>query len=297
MYAVIGASGYLGSYILRHILESTDDTVLATARVPRESTEKRLQWAACDVTKAQDVARLNEICAQKAAGGGALKVVYLVAYHHPDLVDRNPGFAWDVNITSLSRFLNQLANVSCLYYASTESVYGESVGGYRFKETDALHPVNRYGVQKSVAEKLVTGYGYQVVRFPFLIGPSLVPGRKHFYDEIAETITSEKTIDMFQDSYHNVLDFDTAANLLIQIIESKARDRPQTLNICSDSAMSKYDVGIRIARRIGADEKYIHPISIRESGGIFEAKRASSTLMDNTAVKSLLGIDSIEPSL
>lgn len=32
MYLVIGANGFLGSYVLKNILEKTDDSIMATAR-------------------------------------------------------------------------------------------------------------------------------------------------------------------------------------------------------------------------------------------------------------------------
>lgn len=230
-------------------------------------------------------------------GGVSDKIIYLAAYHHPDLVEKNPKIAWDTNVTALSRFLNMADDADRFFYPSTDSVYGESVDGYRFKESDRLAPVNRYGVHKSCAERLVTAYGYNVVRFPFLIGPSLVPGKKHFYDVIVETITGGHTIDMFRDSYRSALDFDTAARLLVEIMEKPAAEVPQIVNICGDEALSKYEIGLKLADLTGVSRDLIRPVYIQNDTEIFAVKRASSTLMDNALLKRVLGLDTVKINL
>ena len=291
MYVIIGANGYLGSYMIKHILQDTDACVLAVDRNIGDSEDSRIQWVSCDITNVDDVTRLNDQYLSKSSDN---KILYLAAYHHPDLVDKNPRLAWDVNVTALSRFLNVAENVACLYYPSSDSVYGESLGNHRFVETDSLNPVNRYGRHKCIAETLVTGYGYNVVRFPFLISPSAVPGRKHFYDVIVETILRGETMEMFSDSYRSALSFDTAAQLTVRMMETYREDYPKVLNVCGDEALSKYDIGLMIADQHGVPRELIKPISVNSGSGIFEAKRASSTLMDNALLKQTLGLNEIK---
>lgn len=293
MFIIIGANGYLGSYFIKNLLETTGERILAVARHKGRDYGERVEWAACDITKPGDAEALNERYLQASTGN---KILFLAAYHHPDLVEKNPRLAWDTNVTALSRFLNLADNVSRLFYPSTDSVYGEGGAERRFRETDELHPVNRYGVQKTVAEKLVTAYGYNVVRFPFLIAPSLLPGKKHFYDTIADTLRAGKPFEMFSDSYRSTLSFDTAARLTIELMQRK-EPVPQIVNICGDKAYSKYDVGLLIADKVGASRDLVVPISIGASEGIFEAKRASSTVMDNTLLKKTLGYDEIKLEL
>lgn len=291
MYTVIGANGYLGAYMIKNILERTDETVLAVARHIGESQNSRIHWISCDITKADEVEKLNREYLSKCCEN---KIVYLAAYHHPDLVEKNPRIAWDTNVTALARFLNTVENVHCFYYPSSDSVYGESHAEYAFKETDILSPVNRYGRHKCIAETLVTGYGYNVVRFPFLIAPSLVPEKKHFYDIIVDTITQGKTMEMFSDSYRSTLNFDTAAQLTIRMMEEYRDEYPKVLNVCGDDALSKYDIGLMIADSVGASRELIRPISINNGANIFEVKRATSTLMDNSLIKNILNLAEIK---
>lgn len=291
MYTIIGANGYLGTYMLRNILEHTNEDILAVARHKGSSECGRVYWAICDITDGDAVSELNAAYFAKNDGN---KIIYLAAYHHPDLVEKNPRLAWDVNVTALSRFLNTVDNVGCFYYPSSDSVYGESYDSHHFIETDPLGPVNRYGRHKCVAEALVTAYGYNVVRFPFLIAPSLIPGKKHFYDIIADTIQRGETMEMFSDSYRSALSFDTAAELTIKMMETYHEGYPKVLNVCGDDDLSKYDIGVMIADKLGVSRTLIKPISIGGTSGIFEARRASSTVMDNTLLKQTLGVNSVK---
>ena len=286
MYVVIGANGYIGSYMIKNILQYTSDSILA---IGRQVEEKKIEYARvfgmqCDITDDRDIAKLSQ----------NVKIIYLAAYHHPDDVKKNPKVAWNVNVTSLSKVLNSLDNVKCLYYVSTEMVYGEGNKEKLFSEKDELKPVNLYGVQKKVAEAIVLGYGYNVVRFPFVIGPSLLPGKKHFYDIIVDTVRSGNVIEMFEDAYKSALDFDTATKLVIELTKMDTEVVPKILNVAGDSILSKYDIGVEIAKANGLDEQLIKSIRLSQDNKIFNEKRASCTLLDNTLLKKTLQLDTIK---
>lgn len=296
MYVIVGANGYLGAYMIKNILSMTDEEILAVAhhKASFGMDAPRVRWTACDITNVEQVCALNERYLRPSPCN---KVVYLAAYHHPDLVEKNPRVAWNINVTSLSNFLNTAENVKCLFYPSTDSVYGEGGREHAFRETDALNPANRYGRQKCAAEALVTAYGYHVARFPFLIAPSLVPGKPHFYDRIVESITAGVPFDMFKDSYRSSLDFGTASKLVIQMMEAEKHDLPAIVNVCGDDALSKYDVGLMIADHVGVSRDMIRPISIQRDVEIFQAKRACSTVMDNSLLKRILELREIKLTL
>lgn len=292
MYLVVGANGFLGSYILRSILEQTEEKVVATARsTDNLSSTARIHWQSCEVSDSASVDRLCETVHSEKD----VKVIYLAACHNPDEVEAHPQKSWDINVTCLSGFINKFHFSSKFFYASTDCVYGNSCDGYRFKEADALNPLNLYGRNKCAAEAIAVHYGYNVVRFPFLIGPSLVKQKKHFYDVIAESISSGVPIPMFIDSFRSSIDFKQAGELFVQIVEMNAEQSkvPAILNVCGDHAVSKYEIGIKIAESLGADKRLIVPASIRQNH-IFKTERAMSTLMDNARLKQLLNLDKLE---
>ena len=126
MYCVIGANGYLGAYILKNVIEHTNDEVIATARnVEVVYQHPRIEWIRFDVTDKHLVEQLLT----KIKGVDDVKIVYLAAYHNPDLVEKNPVLAWDINVTALSYFINKLGKIKSFFYPSTDSVYGKSLDG------------------------------------------------------------------------------------------------------------------------------------------------------------------------
>ena len=291
MYLIIGANGYLGSYITRTVLQKTTETVIAVCRNPLiQSTNSKIKQYSCDIAEYAQVDALADFLKTFEE---EIKVVYLAAYHHPDKVSKNPKFAWNINVTALSYFINRLENVKSFFYPSTDSVYGESENGYHFVETDKTNPVNIYGRQKVVAEQVVIGYGYNVVRYPFLIGKSLLENKPHFYDNIVDSLLNQKPVEMFSDSYRSSMSFATAAELLIDLMESSLNYIPSIINICGDEDLSKYDVGLMIADMLKVDRNLVIPVEMALSKDIFETRRAQSTLMDNNLLKRLLDKPSI----
>ena len=295
MYIVIGANGYLGSYIVKNILELTEERILATARdLSNVSNKDQIEWFSCDVQKEASVEKLMK---KMQSYSEKRKLIYLAAFHHPDQVEKNQDIAWNINVTCLSKFVEQItrAGVEQAFYASTDSVYGESINAYHFKETDLLQPVNFYGHCKCAAEAIMNHQGYQVARFPFLISPSLVY-KPHFYDEIVYGLKAGNKIEMYEDSYRSSLSFDNAAYLLIKLMELNIS--PQIVNICGDRDLSKYDVGCLIAKREGLDSAKVIPVMLSnmlsKKKQNFEVRRAASTLMDNTLLKECLRLKQVD---
>lgn len=297
MYLIIGANGFLGSYVVKAVLENTDEDILAVTHSECSiELGERVKFYTCDITDFKGVDQLsNEVKEQDEP----VKVVLLAAYHNPDLVEKNPRKAWDVNITALSYLLNCLENISCLFYPSTDTVYGEGGRGKYFSEDSILNPVNRYGEQKVLAELMVLKYGYHVLRFPFLIGRSLLTKKKHFYDHIVDTISKGEKIEMYSDSYRSALDFNKAAKLMVELIEHYGSDSlmPHVINVAGDQALSKFDIGLMIAEKYNVSTELIVPILFNGNKHIFNTPRAESTLLDNRRIKEILGLEQIKIEL
>lgn len=288
MYLIIGANGFLGSYLIKNILEQTTDNILATdLNLPLEDNS-RVKWQKCDITQTSNLESLYEQTKEQK-----LKVLFLAAYHHPDMVAKNPQIAWRVNVVALAKFLEIFDNIETLYYPSTEVVYGEMIDE-PFREEDALNPVSRYGLLKTVAEKMVNVAGFNVVRFPVLMGPSLLADKKHFYDQIVDTIKSGGEMEMFFDQKRSMIDFDTAAKIVISLVENKDAHKYPIVNVSGDEALSKYDLGIRICASHGLDSNKIKAISMDGDNTIFTAKRAKETLLDNSLVKEILNLKELK---
>lgn len=290
MYLIIGGSGYLGRYMIKNILENTTDKVISTfwGEDKPALENSRLSWQELNICDKASVENLHK------SVDDDVKIIYLAAYHHPDKVEENPQFAWDVNIVALANFVNIFHDAACFYYASTDTVYGEGDKGISFTEEAPLNPVNLYGKHKVLAEQITVAKGFNVVRYPFIIGASLVEGKNHFFDNIKNDLENGKTVDMFADSYRSTLDFNQCAYFLIRLIEKFGSCEEKTINIAGDDILSKYDVALLMAEKYGLDKNLIKPISVNECTTIFTAKRASTAVLDSQKLKGLLNLRQVK---
>lgn len=298
MYLIVGGSGFLGAYVIKNILNTTQDKIIATYNSSLSDVRSdRVSWEKLDFESFDSI----DCFVDKLSNVNDLKVVLLSAYHHPDKVEQNPQLAWHINIAALDYFLSKTKKlINTLVYSSTDSVYGESVNNHIFSEGDKASPVNTYGRTKAIAEQVILLYGFTVLRYSFLIGPSIITHKEHFYDHIFNVLKHNEDIKMFSDSYRSPIDFNSAAYYTVQLIENELINiNSEIINIAGDYHLSKYDVAKIIAENHNFNIDNIKKITINDSLGVgnFKTKRAGSTLIDNKKLKTLLGVDSIALNL
>lgn len=291
MYLIIGANGFLGSYLVDKIKQETNEKIIATSRnTELLKSSEQIKWVSCDVTSFQSVKSLKEECGDISD----CKIFYFAAYHNLDNVKRNPQVAWNVNITALSNFVNQFRDADSFFFASSDCVYGEGNTDSPFKENDEKKPINEYGRQKLLGEKIVSACGFNSLRLAYMIGPSLAKGKKHFYDMIIEKTGSFEAINMADGLYRSALSYKTAAEMLYKISLLDLKALPEVLNICSDKPLTKYEVAAAVAEKENCDMKYIRELPESEISKFFYENRASYAGMDNTLLKNILNIKEIE---
>ncbi|MCH5198704.1 MAG: NAD(P)-dependent oxidoreductase [Oscillospiraceae bacterium] len=286
---LVAGAGFLGSYLIKYLSENTDENILAVSRnISSLPVFPKTRYFECDMGNQSDVSALAERC-----GGEKLTVFYLAAMHSVDRLFLHPDEGRKINIDALSAFLKTVPDIEKLFFASTDCVYGENPPGTgKFMETDRALPINEYGRQKLEAEKIVRSYGYTSVRFAYMLGKSLI-SRPHFYDNIAQSLSRSEPVYMIDGMVRSSLSYKTAAELLAKLSFLPAGELPSTVNLCSDGEYSKYDLGLYIARGLGFSSELIKKISEKEAESFFKEKRASRIVMDNSLLKTLLGIESI----
>lgn len=290
MYIVVGANGFLGSYVIKNLVSNTDEEIIATYHGKKEDLYcPRVNWVNLDVTDKQSIKSLENIAENTAE----CRIFYFAACHNLDLVKREPEFAEKVNITALKNFLEVFKDADCLYFSSTDCVYGENTPAFPcFKEDDPTLPISEYGRQKLRAEEIVKSYGFNVVRLPFMAGASLLRNKKHFYDSIVEKTAEGQDFTLANGLWRSALDYENVADILVKL--SLMKNVSPILNVCGDDKLSKYDVGVMIAKKHNLPMEHIIKTPESEIMKLFDERRTSSTAMDNTLLKSLLGVSEIK---
>ena len=282
MILVVG-SGFLGSYVLKTFSELTDEKLAGTFHTQRTQPNiQRVEWIKLDVADSDDIARLAD-----KLKGEKLTVFYFAAVHNIDYIYTHPDEARQINVTALQNFLDSVKNIDKLFFASTDCVYGENINGELLTESSELNPVNIYGIQKHEAEMIVTSHGFTCVRLPFMLGPSLT-NKPHFYDTIIKSLSEGKSVEMIDGMVRSVLGYSQTAKLLYELSLLPKEKLPSVINIAGDEHLTKYEIGLKLAAKIGARQSLVKKISEEEGRKFFRDARASSAAMDNTLLKQLL---------
>ena len=111
------------------------------------------------------------------------------------------------------------------------------------------------------------------------------------YEANEKTIHGE-TFTLADGLWRSALDYSSVADILVTL--SRKKDVPQILNLCGDESLSKYDVGLLIAKKHNLTSEHLIKTPEAEIMKLFYERRASSTAMDNTLLKGILGVDEIK---
>lgn len=284
MICIVGADGFFGTYLQKHIVSlPSDEPIVALNHSPAIfSDKKNINNAVFELHDRESVRNAADIIASYSD----VKIIFLASVHNPDIVKKDPVRAEYINTVCYENFLRNIsrADVKKLIYASSDTVYGESVNGYVFSENDIPAPINIYGKQKLLAEEITKKYGYSVARYSYMCAPSITSRKKHFFDEISSKLKNGEKVYMLTNWVRNALSYDKASEITYNYLMKDIKE--DTLNICADRAVSKYDIGLLIADFVGADSDLVIPCTKKELN-IFSEKRADEILMSNSLSEKL----------
>jgi dTDP-glucose 4,6-dehydratase len=160
-----GASGFVGSHVLRHILATTDWDVVCPLTFRHKGLPARMHSA----LDGHDFSRVETVMLDLRgpvdsvtmhAMGNVDVIMNVASQSH---VDRSIA-APDTFITDNIRIMNTVLDMArhlrpwMLLQMSTDEVYGPAAGDYRHKEWDPVLPSNPYSASKAAQEAACISY-------------------------------------------------------------------------------------------------------------------------------------------
>jgi len=176
-------------------------------------------------------------------------------------------------------------------YISTDSVYAGSKGKY--SETDAVHPLNYYGVSKLAGEQIVLRKEDSIVLRTNIFGWNIQ--EKHSLAEwILHELSQSRAIKGFKNIYFSSIYTFEFARILGQILNNGLSG---VYNLGSQTTLSKYEFACKLAELFGLDTKLIQSIDVESFP--FAAKRGKNLTLnvDKLAKAHRIELPSIELSL
>lgn len=164
-----GASGFVGSHVLRHLLVNTDWDIVAPVTFRHKGNSERIasalegndEWhrrvdvVMCDLTQ--------PFSAQTKLRFGSVSEIWNVASDsHVDRSIEYPGPFIANNTALITNMLDYAAelgdDLTLFLQMSTDEVYGPAPDNYRHVEWDTIKPSNPYSASKAAQEAICFAY-------------------------------------------------------------------------------------------------------------------------------------------
>lgn len=233
-WLVTGASGALGSYLTRALRAGSDDVVGWCG------ASRSLSLTPVDLCDRDSVAAAFAAARPEA-------VIHAAALARVDESMRNPNRARQINVDSAAQLAELCAAANArLVYISTDLVFDGTQAPYR--EADAVQPLSVYGRTKADGELTVLKYSRAAVARISLLYGAAINGRPGHFDRLATALKSGEPTVLFTDEWRTPLPLATAADALIALARSDVRG---TLHLGGPERMSRYEMGQRLAARLG----------------------------------------------
>ena len=260
---ITGVSGMLGSNLAYHFRDTHEVFGLY-----------RTHAVAIDGVRTQEADMLS---------GGPFKrtvaefspevVIHCASLTDVDFCETHKELAREVNVLGTRAVADSIAGTDAsLVYMSSDSVYDGGKGS--FSETDAVRPMNYYGVSKYEGELEALKHGNSLVLRTNIFGWN-VQDKLSIAEWVVHELSEHTELKGFVDAYFSSIYTLKFAEIIAQALERGLRG---VYNCGSRNSMSKHDFAVCLAERMELDTSLIRPMSVQDFG--FVARRGTDLSLD-----------------
>jgi len=175
---IIGACGQIGTELTQKLRSIYgNDNVIASDI--RKLNNDIVNNGIFEVVNALDYNQIEHLIEQYQ-----ITDVYLMAALLSATAEKNPAFAWDLNMNSLFHVLNlaKAKKIKKIFWPSSIAVFGPTTPRYNTPQYTIMEPTTVYGISKQTGERWceyyhhIYGVDVRSIRYPGLISWSTEPG-------------------------------------------------------------------------------------------------------------------------
>lgn len=173
---VIGSSGQIGTELVEELRKIYGNSHVIASDIKKPQVEQSEPFEELDILNKE---QLHTIIKKHN-----VKEVYLLAALLSATAEKNPAFAWELNMNSLFNVL-ELAKekvIDKIFWPSSIAVFGPTTPRQNTPQFTVMEPTTVYGISKQAGERWCEYYHnkYSVdvrsIRYPGLIGYKSLPG-------------------------------------------------------------------------------------------------------------------------
>ena len=176
---VIGSSGQIGGELVERLRQIYGHENVIASDIKDLDKETLKNSAPYEVLNVLNAKRMYEIIRKYD-----VKKVYLLAALLSATAEKNPMFAWDLNMNGLFNVLDlaKEGHIDQVYWPSSIAAFGPTTPRFNTPQFTVMEPTTVYGISKQTGERWCEYYfnKYNVdvrsLRYPGLIGWKAAPG-------------------------------------------------------------------------------------------------------------------------
>ncbi|CAM3948675.1 L-threonine 3-dehydrogenase [Flavobacterium weaverense] len=223
---IIGACGQIGTE-LTHKLREIYGTENVIASDIRKLNNDVVNSGPFEVVNALDFNQIEHLVEVHK-----IDEIYLMAALLSATAEKNPAFAWDLNMNSLFHVLNlaKAKKIKKIFWPSSIAVFGPTTPKESTPQYTVMEPSTVYGISKQAGERWceyyynIFGVDVRSIRYPGLISWSSPPGggTTDYAVDIFHKALSDKTYECFLSSETKMpmMYMDDAIAATIQIMQA-----------------------------------------------------------------------------
>ena len=227
---IIGACGQIGTE-LTHKLREIYGTENVIASDIRKLNTDVVNSGPFEVVNALDFNQIEHL-----VEAHQIDEIYLMAALLSATAEKNPAFAWDLNMNSLFHVLNlaKAGKIKKIFWPSSIAVFGPTTPKENTPQYTVMEPSTVYGISKQAGERWceyyhnIFGVDVRSIRYPGLISWSSPPGggTTDYAVDIFHKALSDKTYECFLSSETKMpmMYMDDAIAATIQIMQAPVEE-------------------------------------------------------------------------
>ena len=274
---IIGASGFIGQYLVRRLNETMSHGVVGTF-LSRYLSDGGNSWHRVELT---DAARLEQVFRLAKPE----VVVHLAAIADVTMAARDPERATAVNVAATSSIARLCAlHEAKLIFVSTEYVFDGERGYYR--EDDPPRPITHYGKTKWQAEQEVAKRAshWNILRTSIVYGwPG--PGKRNFAPWLIERLRNGQPYRGPTDVHRTPIYVEHLVDGIEKLVEGNYSG---IHHVAGRDLVSMYDFARTIAEVFHLDDGLVVPVDLA-TGGLPGTNARESVA--RSSIPDLLGLD------
>ncbi len=247
---VTGCSGFVGSNVAWRSLDSWEIFGTYSSSTPKSGW---VNWVHLDL---KDESSVFELIAKVHPDA----VIHCAAISKIDYAEENTEETWAVNVLGSEALAEACSKYGARLVAlSTDTVFDGNSGWY--SEDDPPNPINFYGETKVVCETAIrdTCPDAAIVRTAIVYGFPRAGGAT-FFAKLVESLRHGQKVELLKQEIRTPVDVITLADALLELAST---DFPGLIHIAGTEKLSRFEFGLKTARKLGVDESLVVEQDIR----------------------------------